>query len=277
MTMDLKQALKGRLKPEEIPLVSKSFDIVGDIGIIELDESLKKKERAVAEALMRVHRHIKTVCAKSGERGGRLRLRKLEKVMGNGFETVHTESGCRYKLDVRKAYFSPRESTERKRVADQVKAGETVLVMFSGIAPYAVMIAKTQKGVEKVSCIELNRDACRYAEENVKMNKVADKIEIICGDVGKESKRFRGLFDRVVMPAPTEAYRYLDDAVACVKNGGVVHFYFIGHEDDLYSECEDLVRESCGEVGKKFKILRRKKVLPYAPRIWKVCLDVEVR
>ncbi len=220
---------------------------------------------------------MKTVCVKEGERGGRLRLRRLRKLAGDGFETVHTEFGCRYRLDVRKAYFSPRESTERKRVADMVKPGETVLVMFSGIAPYGIMIARSQKNVGKVVCIELNRDACRYAEENAALNRGGGRVEVIRGDVGKESKRFTGACDRVVMPAPTEAYKYLDEAVACAKKGGFVHFYFIGHEDDLFSEAAAIVKESCMEVGRRFKILSRRKVLPYAPRVWKVCLDVEVR
>ena len=39
-------------------------------------------------------------------------------------------------------YFSARLSTERKRVADLVKAGENVLVMFSGVEPYVAVIAK---------------------------------------------------------------------------------------------------------------------------------------
>jgi len=272
--MNLKEALKqaGGAAPD----VRRSFDIIGDIGIIEAEGDLRGKGKAIAAAFMRTHRNVRTVCVKLGERGGRLRLRKLKKLAGNGFETTHTEFGCRYRLDVRRVYFSPRESTERKHIAEQVKPGETVLVMFSGVAPYAVMIARTQKAVARVACIEINKDACRYAAENARLNKVADRLEVVCGDAGKEWKRFRGLCDRVVMPAPTEAYRYLDEALACVKRGGTVHFYFIGHEDSLYEEAESLVKQSCEEVGRKFRITGRRKVLPYAPRVWKVCLDVKV-
>jgi len=268
-------SLKDELKVADAEKVKRSFDIIGDIGIIEADGSLRGKGKAVADAFMRTHHNVRTVCVKLGERGGKLRLRKLKKLAGNGFETVHTEFGCRYKMDVRKVYFSPRESTERKRIADQVKPGETVLVMFSGVAPYAIMIARTVRDAH-VTCIELNKDACKYASENTKLNKVSDRVEIICGDAGKEWKRFSGTCDHVVMPAPTEAYRYLDEAIACARKGGVVHFYFIGHEDDLYSEAEGIVKNACAEVGRKFRIVGRKKVLPYAPRIWKVCLDVKV-
>lgn len=274
--MDLKQALEGKLTEKEISLVSKSFDIIGDIAIMELDDSLKKREKDVAEALIKVNRHVKTVFSKAGERGGRLRLRKLRKILGKEFETIHTEYGCRFKMDVRKAYFSPRESTERKRIADEVKPGETVLVMFSGIGPYAIMISRTQRLVSKVFCIELNKNACTYCEQNAKLNKVADKVETICGDVGKEWKRFKGICDRVAMPAPTESYKYLNEAVACCKSGGTIHFYFIGHEDDLFSEACQLVDGACKEVGRKYKIKEKRKVLPYAPRVWKVCIDAVV-
>ncbi|MFH1294478.1 MAG: class I SAM-dependent methyltransferase family protein [Candidatus Aenigmatarchaeota archaeon] len=273
--MNLKDVLNGRLEKSELAMVSKSFDIIGDVAVMELDDSLKKKQKIIAEAVMKVHKHVKTVCVKSGERGGKLRLRKLKKIAGNGFETIHTEFGCRYKLDVRKAFFSPRECTERKRIADQVKPGEEVLVMFSGIGPYGIMIARTQRAVGNVHCIELNKDACSYSTENAMLNKTT-RVETICGDVGKEWKRFRGSCSRVVMPAPTEAYKYLDEAVACCRTGGVLHFYFIGHHDDLFSEAESLLKEACEEVGRKYRILSRKKVLPYAPRAWKICLDAVV-
>ncbi len=41
--MDLKDALRGKLDGSEICMVKKSFDIIGDIAVMELDAGLKKR------------------------------------------------------------------------------------------------------------------------------------------------------------------------------------------------------------------------------------------
>ena len=64
---------------------------------------------------------------------GELRTRDMEIIAGeNSTETIHKEFGLRFKIDVKKAYFSPRLATERKHVTELVKEGETVLEISSG-------------------------------------------------------------------------------------------------------------------------------------------------
>lgn len=60
--------------------VCNSCDIVGDITIIRLRESSKIRRRKIAEALMGVHKKVKTVLAQTGAVCGDFRLRKLEYV-----------------------------------------------------------------------------------------------------------------------------------------------------------------------------------------------------
>ncbi|MBI4176655.1 MAG: hypothetical protein HY518_05595, partial [Candidatus Aenigmarchaeota archaeon] len=112
------------------------IDIIGDIAIVEMPEK-GHDNRKVIESILKTHRHVKTICMKAGERSGKYRLRRLKVIHGKETVTIHREYGYQLKLDVRKAYFSPRESTERQRIAGQVKPGETVLVMFAGIGPFA--------------------------------------------------------------------------------------------------------------------------------------------
>ncbi len=178
--MDLKEALKSKLTKKEFGLLKTSFDVVGSVAILEIPEGLEKREKLIARELLNLHKNIKTVCKKVGERKGTYRLRKYKKILGDSFETVHVESGCGFKLDIKKAYFSVRESTERLRIVEQTKPGDKVLVLFSGVGPFGIILAK--KTGCSVDMVEINPNACEYAEENIRLNKVWDKVKNYCGD-----------------------------------------------------------------------------------------------
>jgi len=254
-----------------------SFDVIGHIAIVEVPERLKKKKKLVAKVIMGLNRHIKTVLEKASERKGIYRTRNYKFLAGEkNFETLHKEYGCVFKLDPTKVYFSPRELTERQRIASQVKEGETVMVMFAGVAPYAIQIAKKQPKVKEVVAIEINPVAVKYARENVILNKVSDKVKIIEGDVREKCIDFYGKCDRVVMPLPMGGEDFLDIAVNCLKERGHIHFYNWGSEPNIFENAEKIVMEKLGKLGVKYKIINRRKVLPYAPRKWKVCLDIYV-
>ncbi|HLD57429.1 MAG TPA: class I SAM-dependent methyltransferase family protein [archaeon] len=262
--MDLKEALTGKLTKKELQSLKTSFDIVGNIAILEIPDELEKKEKVIAQALLKLHKNLKTVCKKSGERSGTYRLRKLKKLAGNGFETVHKESGCLFKLDPRKAYFSVRESTERLRLAEEVKPEENVLVLFSGIGPFGIVLAKKQPKCT-VDMVEINPAASGYAEENIRLNKVQERVKNFCGDANKitPSKKY----DKIVMPLPETAYKFLDIAVQHCKKGAVIYLYAIlGNEN---KEVEEEIKKH------KLKILEKRNVLPYAPGVWKVCLELK--
>jgi tRNA (guanine37-N1)-methyltransferase len=274
--MNLKDLLKQKFRKDELESLRKSFDIIGDVAIIEIPPELKNREKEIVESLRKIHKHIKTIYKKESEREGIFRLRDLKLIYGKERETIHKEHGCKFLMNVKKVYFSPRESTERQRVADQVKARERVMVMFAGIGPYPIVIAKKQPRVSKVYAIEINPHAFKYMVENIRINKVQEKVIPILGDVKDRCPRYFGMCDRVVMPLPKGAYEYLSLAIQCLKpKGGYVHFYYWGPKDD-FKEAEDIVKFSVEKLGKKAKILRRHKVLPYKPKIWKICLDTKV-
>jgi len=255
-----------------------SFDVIGHIAIIEIPEKLRKKRKLIAKVIMGLNKHIKTVLEKASERKGIYRTRKYKFLAGEKiFETVHKEYGCLFKLDPTKVYFSPRELTERQRIASQVKEGEVVMVMFAGVAPYAIQIAKKQPKVKEIIAIEINPVAVKYARENVILNKVEDKVKVIEGDVREKCIDFYGKCDRVVMPLPMGGEDFLDIAVNCLKKKGYIHFYNWGSEPNIFENAEKVVREKFEKLGVKYEIINRRKVLPYAPRKWKVCLDIYVR
>lgn len=274
--MKLKDILKDVLSKEELEFAPRAFDIVGDIAIIEIPDELKKKKKKIAEALKKTQSRIKTVCNKKGERSGDYRLSDLEALIGKETETEHLEYGCKFKVDIRKAYFSVREATERQRIARMIKPGENVLVMFSGVCPSPIIYAKAQPKINKVYGVELNPEAHAYAVDNVRINRVQTKAVPVCGDVRKVCPKLGVKFDRITMPLPKGAHEFLDVAFRCIKKNGTIHFYHWDREDDLYSGALGIIRKEAKKAGKNVKILDKRKVLPYGPRIWKICVEFKV-
>jgi tRNA (guanine37-N1)-methyltransferase len=271
----LKRLVKGYIYLDRIKRLPSSYDMIGHVAIIEVSKELQKHKKTIAKALMETNKKIETVLEKQSERKGKYRTRKYKVLAGKKkTETVHKEYGCTFKLDPTKVYFSPRELTERQRIAEQVKPRETVMVMFSGIAPYAIQIAKRQPKVRKVLSIEISPIAHKYAVENIRINKVSDKVVAIKGDVSDVCKRWFRKCNRVLMPLPTESHNFLELATKCTKKNGMIHFYSISKDDgflDLRNMIKQILRNK-----KNYRIMKIKKVLPYAPRQWKVCADIKV-
>ena len=258
--------------PDEVkPLLPSSFDIIGDIAIIELPEELMSYGKAIGEAILKVHRHIKAVFAKGGKVEGEYRVRELIHLAGERkTETLHRENGIRLKLDVARVYFSPRLATERMRIFEKALPGEIILDMFAGVGPYAVLLAKKAK---LVFAVDLNPWAIRYLEENIKLNKTPNVIPIL-GDVRKIAGKLEA--DRVIMNLPKFADRFLREAMLSVKNGGIVHYYGFGPEEDLFSEHEAKIKKVAKELGFTVGFLEKRKVRPYAPRQFNIAIDFRV-
>lgn len=278
---NLKEILKDKLSEEELKLVPSSFDVIGSrekaVAIVEIPDELKPRERLIAEAIMQLHKNVRSVLKKVSERRGELRLREHKLIAGDDdTEVVHKEYGYLLKLDPQKVYFSPREATERQRIAEQVKAGETVMVMFAGIGVYGIGIAKKQPDINKIIAVEINPAAVKYMKENIRINKLSHKITAVMGDVRTACKHWYGKCDRIVMPLPLGAESFLDVAVKCLKDKGVIHFYSWGEEKNPFAKAIKLIDESLKGFKKKYEIIGRRMVLPYSPRVYKICLDFKV-
>lgn len=274
--MRIRDILRDELSKEEMKFLKTSFDIIGDVAVIEIPEELESKEKKIAKAIQKVHKHVKTVCRKMGKREGEYRLRKFKIILGEETKTVHKEHGCRFRMDISEVYFSPRESQERQRIAEKIKSGEIVMVMFAGIGPYPIVMAKKNKNVKKIYAIEINSKAFEYMKENIRINKVGDKVVPILGDVKEKCPKYFGKCDRVVMPLPKGAYEFLSLAVNCLKRErGWIHLYYWAPEDG-FKEAEKMVKETIQNLGRKVKKIYTRKVLPYKPKVWKICMDIEI-
>jgi tRNA (guanine37-N1)-methyltransferase len=260
--------------------VPRSFDILGSrdkaVAIIDIPEELDDYRAEVGIAITRVHGNVESVLSRESGREGRFRVRDLEVIYGDtDTEVIHKESGCRLKLDPQVTYFSPRESTERERIVSKVESGEDILVMFSGIGPLPICITKKVADTT-ATAIELNPWAHRYCIENIELNKVKGKVNAILGDVREVCPSFKKDFDRVLMPLPKGAYKYLDVAIPTLKRGGVIHFYHWAPEEDLWSEGERLIDNASRMLRREATIIDRQTVSQYSPRVYKIRLDARI-
>ncbi len=268
---NLYEALQGKLTPSELALLPRAFDTIGDIAIIDVPEKLAGKEAFIGKALLGLNRHIKVVAKKVGAHSGVYRTQKLKIIAGEKRkETVCRENNVLLKLDAEKCYFSPRLSTERRRVAGLVKPNEDVLVMFSGVAPYNCVIAKNTNA-KSVYGVEINPTAHKYAIENVKLNKLQN-VHLFCGDVRKIAPSLGMKFDRIIMPLPKDAGNFLDIAKQAAKEKAVVHFYEILDIKDFPQKCMEEIRS----YFPKAKLLKAVKAGDYAPGMIRGCVDFRV-
>lgn len=258
----------------------RSFDLIGSedklVAIVDIE---RDSAEDIANKIMRTNRNVKSVLAKTSGRKGEFRQLGLKLIAGDkNTEVLHKEHGYFLRVDPQKVYFSPRESTERQRVAEQVKDRETILVMFGGVCAYSIAIVKKKPRVEKIYSVELNPEAHKYAVDNVRMNKLSHKIVPIMGDAKKVCKEFYGKCDRVVMPLPLGADEFLGTAVKCIKpTGGIINFYSVGKEEDLFTKALETIDKELKKIKKSYVIMGKKPVLPYAPRQMKIRIDVTVK
>ncbi len=257
-----------------------SYDIIGSrekaVAIVEIPKELKNQEKQIAKQILRRHRNVKTVLKKLSERRGKYRTRKYKLLVGvKDTEVLHKESNCLFKLDPKKVYFSVREGTERLRIAKKVKPNERVMVMFSGVGPFPIIIAKYQPKVKEIISIEINPKAYRYMKENIRINKFQQKIIPVLGDVKTKAKKWYGKCDRIVMPLPLESWKFFNIALKCLKpKGGIIHLYMTEREESIKKQTEN----KTNRYRKKFKIIYKiRKVLPYAPSVNKYCVDMKIR
>jgi tRNA (guanine37-N1)-methyltransferase len=253
------------LTQKEIKQIPKSYDIVGDILIFsDFPKELKKKEKEVGNYLLKRIKQAKVITKKSKFYSGTKRTPKLKILAGeNRKETMHKENGLLMKLNPEKAYFSARTGTERLRVSRLVKKNETVLVMFSGIAPFALNISKHSKAKE-IYGVEINRAAHKYGEQNLKINKIRN-IHLFRGNVKRVLPKINKKFDRIIMPLPKNSEDFLELALKYLKPKGKIHIYIFEHERDF---------SKLKQKYKKFKPKIIKAGSP-SPGKYRVCLELQ--
>ncbi len=285
----------------------RAFDLLGNIAIVNFPRDWKgNQKKKFTEKLMKDNKVIETVLEKSGKIKGRLRKMITKHIAGKKTkEVLYRENDCVFRFNLDTTYFSPRLSNERKEVASKIKKKDKVLVMFAGVGPFSIVIAK-KTGAEVVSN-EINREANKYGRLNVELNKLKDKIEFWDGDikriVGKWEKmrsqvrrinkkllikKYKGdvliakksraklpEFNVIVMPRPQLKETFLKEAFRFSKRGTNIYYYDfckVGKEKEIVEK----IKQEAKKARKKIKILKVKKAGEIAPYKIRVRVDFRV-
>jgi len=250
------------LSKEIIDELPKSYDIIGDIIIIKLKNDFLKYSNEIGEALLKFHKNMKTVALDLGVQG-ELRIRNLKVIAGDGLDTIHKENGIRIFVNPGESYFSPRLASERMRVLNKVKDGETIIDMFCGVGPFSILIGKNRN--VKIYAIDKNEKAIGYLKKSIEINKI-NNVFPIAGDV-KEKIDELPLADRIIMDLPFYSMNFLDLALKKSKKGGIIHIYVI-------TENEDEILE---QFKTKFNIMEKGIVHGYSPKENLFYFDLQVK
>jgi tRNA (guanine37-N1)-methyltransferase len=279
MTHMLKTVLKDILSSEELSDLCSGFDIIGDIIIIKIPDSLISKKKVIANAILENVKPAKSIFVQISAVQGDFRLRKLEHVAGSmNTLTEYKEHGCRFKVDVEKTYFSPRLSSERLRIAKLITEDEVITNMFAGVGTYSILIAKINTKC-KVYSIDLNPSADALCTINIQLNKVEDRVLPICGDAREIiDRRLHGVSNRVLMPLPEKAKEFIDSAVLALKDKkGIVHYFLHTRSTTRKLALEQgTIGTNNAFINYKHEILATRVVREVGPKLYQIVSDVAV-
>jgi tRNA wybutosine-synthesizing protein 2 len=253
---------------DDLDRVPSSWAVVGSVVLADFEGC--PDPEAVGEALLALHGKADTVLARRGIEGT-TREPEVTVVAGAGdTETVHTEHGTRYAMDLAEVMFSPGNQTERSGMADRVSADERVFDMFAGIGYFTLPMARA--GVE-VLAAEVRPESYRFLVENCVLNGVQDRVEAYradCADVAVDDP-----VDRVVM-GHYEAHERLDSAIAALRPGGTLHLHEATPTAELWGRPVGRLETAASRADRDVAVLGRRVLKGYGAGVEHVVVDARV-
>jgi len=258
-----------------------SWAVVGTVILADFTDCPRPGE--VGDALLDLHGEADTVLARGGI-DGEHREPDVSVVAGAGdTETVHTEHGTRYALDLSRVMFAPGNKAERARMGEVVADGERVLDMFAGIGYFALPMARAGA---RVTAVEKNPEAFRYLAENARLNGVSETLDCVLGDcreVDTEADRVvMGYYDALGGGPVSEAETnegdpgYLDAALDSLVSGGMLHVHSAVPEAERWERPESRLRAGCERAGRSVDVEARRVVKSHSAGVDHVVLDARV-
>ncbi|MHA2059922.1 MAG: class I SAM-dependent methyltransferase [Candidatus Ranarchaeia archaeon] len=269
-----------KIPPDLLEFIPRAIDMIGDIGIIELENEVLPYSKAIGDAFLQVNPRLKTIFQKASPIKGVHRTRRFLHLAGVPRSvTTYVENGVSLEIDIEKVYFSPRLSTERRTVVNQVlpDSNELIFDMFAGVGPFSIALAK--RGVQVIA-VDINPDAINLLRENAKTNGVQELIEVYVGDVRTlDPPIYKEKASRVIMNLPFSALDYLDIALLSLRpEGGMIHFYCFVKGENSKDNASRIFQEGIENSGGKVVSLTEvRRVKQTAPDEWQIAVDAQVQ
>jgi tRNA (guanine37-N1)-methyltransferase len=163
-------------------------------------------------------------------------------------------------------------------VTVQVRDDEVVVDLFAGVGPFSMLIGKRNPTV-KVYAVDLNPDAVELLKENIKVNRLENRVFPILADAREIAKtKLKGTADRVIMNLPETAIDFVDAACNAIKpKGGVAHFYGFVRAPDSIENLKQRFAELVDKGGRRVvTYLYAKSIRETAPFESQVVLDAKI-
>ena len=289
----LKASLAKELPKKLLRLVPQSYDIIGDIAILDFVQTnkiSKKKyvefKQKVAEKLIAINKAVSRVYEKKSEIKGQYRLRDFDLICGtDNSETIYKENNCQFKLDIKKTFFSPRLVFERKRIASlNYKDGENVIDLFAGVGTFSIQIAKSHSVT--IHAFDINPVAYLYLQENISLNMIKGKVIAHQLDIldllvpeNEIGQALKNQANRIIMNLPEKSLDYLK--VACFllpDSGGLIHIYLFCEKPSAIKKSIEKISIELNKIGWKIqKVINAKIVKAYSPKSDLTVLDLSAR
>eukprot|EP01080_Neovahlkampfia_damariscottae_P008151 gene8151-12612_t len=259
--------------PKEIKEVPSSFESVGHIAHLNLNNELLPFKKSIGEVILDKNPAIKTVINKEGIIDSTFREFKMELISGlNKFDVDLKEHGIRFKFNYSEVYWNSRLSTEHQRLLKYFKKTDIVCDMFAGIGPFVLPVAK------KVQCKcyanDLNPNSFKYLKQNSKLNKVENYIncynldgrEFVKSLIENDIK-----FNHVIMNLPKTAVEFLDVFVNLLPNSYekvMIHCYSFSSKENG----ENLLKEEIEKIlGNEIEYIEIYNVRDISPNKYMFC------
>ncbi len=273
----IQERLKNKIPIHKLKLLPNGFQEIGDKAILTLKPEILKYKIDIAQEIIDLFKKIKGVYLKTGGIVSEYRTPQIEFISGEDKpEIIHKEHGISYKFDITRIMFSKGNINERKRIAKIVEPNEIIFDLFAGIGYFSLVIGRTRKP-RKIFAFELNPVAYYYLVENVKLNKINEKREImfpIFGDSKIEALKIKEKADRVIMgilPAPKD---HIETVLKIINEQAIIHYEGIIKENETTDNLLLDFEKKNKPFNRKIKLIKTNYVKSYSPKMYHVTLDI---
>lgn len=200
----------SQLLPDGMDIPS-SFESVGHIAHLNLRDGQLPYKHLIGQVILDKNPALRTVVNKTDNIETEFRTFPMEVLAGDDDLNVEVhESKAVFRFNYAEVYWNSRLQQEHLRMIRKISPADVVCDMMCGIGPFAIPLAL--KGC-KVLANDLNPRSYHYLCENIKINKVGDRVDAFNLDgrafVDKllsEKKQFT----QVLMNLPAIALEFLD-------------------------------------------------------------------
>jgi tRNA (guanine37-N1)-methyltransferase len=153
--------------------------------------------------------------------------------------------------------------------------------MFAGVGCYSISCAKHAEPLKVIS-VDANPTANEYLQQNIRLNRVEKTVVALQGDAKTLTEnKLQNIADRVLMPLPKLAYKYLDVALLALKPmGGWIHYYdfeYAKKNEDPVKKIEQKVSEKLKHLCSGFHVEFGRIVRPIGPHWYQIVLDIRTQ